>query len=268
MMFHILAKRHLRTLAEFAASNVLLGFDYDGTLAPIVADPTAARMRSSTHRLLARVAGCYPCAIISGRARNDLVKRVSDLPIVHLSGNHGLEPWGQHAARRSRVRDWVRVLQEQLEPYRGIAIEDKTYSLTIHYRRARPQREAMAAIQAAVGRLEGARSIGGKYAISLVPRGAPTKGAALERVRRLLACDTAIYVGDDETDEDAFGAGDSGRLLAIRVGAVAESKARYQLSNQGEIDDLLRTLAAFRARGGRGVAPRSAAPRSPRRGLL
>jgi hypothetical protein len=52
-------------------------------------------------------------------------------------------------------------------------------------------------------------------------------------VRRLLACDTAIYVGDDDTDEDAFGSAGSHRLLAIRVGRRA-------------VDELLRLLLEFR----------------------
>src|SRR5581483_12084952 len=80
VMRHILAERHQPTLAGFASSNVLLGFDYDGTLAPIVADPAAARMRPSTRRLLASVARRYPSVVISGRARRDLVRRVGAVP--------------------------------------------------------------------------------------------------------------------------------------------------------------------------------------------
>ena len=89
-------------------------------------------------------------------------------------------------------------------------------------------------------------SKGGKHAISLVPRSAPTKGVALERARRLLECDTAIYVGDDETDEDAFTAGHADRLLAIRIGVRRDSRAPYRLKNQAEIDDLLAALLGFR----------------------
>jgi trehalose 6-phosphate phosphatase len=69
---------------------------------------------------------------------------------------------------------------------------------------------------------------------------------ALEHVRRLLSCDAAIYVGDDQTDEDAFAAGPPDRLLAIRVGARRGSRARYTLRNQAEVDDLLRALVALR----------------------
>jgi trehalose 6-phosphate phosphatase len=243
---HILAKRHRTRLADFASSNVLLAFDYDGTLAPIVADPLAARMRPATRRLLTAVARRYPCAVISGRSRRDLITRVGSVPLFHLSGNHGLEPWAEDAAYRDRIRDWVRGLRARLAAHDGVVVEDKVYSVTVHYRQARHRRRALAAIAEAVGALKGARSLGGTNAISLVPRGAPTKGVALERTRRLLVCDTAIYVGDDQTDEDAFGAGHAHRLLAIRIGSRRGSRARYRLNNQPEIDELLRVLVALR----------------------
>jgi trehalose 6-phosphate phosphatase len=245
-MLHILAKRHIKTLADFAAANVLLAFDFDGTLAPIVDQPDRAYMRPATRRLLTSVARRYPVVVISGRARDDLMKRLGRVPVFHSSGNHGLEPWGQRVRYRSQVRGWADHLERQLAPHIGVVVEDKTYSLTVHFRRARHRNEAVAAIASAVGALKGARSLGGKDAVSLVPRGAPTKGVALERVRRLLVCDAAIYVGDDQTDEDAFTAGRRDRLLSILVGSERKSHARYRLKNQQEIDDFLRTLLALR----------------------
>ncbi len=247
-MLHILAPRHVHTLNDFAASNVLLAFDFDGTLAPIVPEPSAARMGSSTRRLLAAVARRYPCIVISGRARHDLLKRIGALPVFHVAGNHGLEPWGQSAAYASLVHDWVHQLAARLGGYDGLVIEDKTYSVAVHYRRAPSQRRAAAAIARAVRGLRGARTIGGRQTVNLVPRGAPHKGTALERARRLLACDTAIYVGDDDTDEDAFGSDRPDRLLAVRVGVRRQSRARYSLRNQAEIDDFLLTLLACRPR--------------------
>lgn len=245
-MLHILAERHIHTLASFAASNVLLAFDYDGTLAPIAADPAVAPMRASTRRLLARVAGRYPCVVISGRGIGDLIKRVAKIPVFHLSGNHGLEPWAQHSGYRTLVRDWVRRLGVSLASFPGVVIEDKTYSVTVHYRQSHRPRRALAAIRQAVRGLPESRSLVGKYAVSLVPRGAPTKGAALERARRLFVCDTAMYVGDDQTDEDVFAGAHADRLLTIRVGARRDSRARYYVTNQHEVDDLLRALLAFR----------------------
>ena len=96
-------------------------------------------------------------------------------------------------------------------------------------------------------RLRGARSLGGDHAFTLVPRGAPTKGAALERACQLFACESAIYIGDDRTDEEAFRVWTAERLLAIRVGMRARSGARYGLKHQAEIDDLLQALLGMRS---------------------
>ena len=224
MARQILSKRHARVLARFAASDVLVALDYDGTLAPIVSTPRKARMRPRTRQLLAAVAKRYPCVVISGRARDDVSARVSSVPIWHVAGNHGLEPWGEQAVYAARVRHWVRQLRP-LDDIDGVAIEDKTYSLTVHYRGARQKRLARRTIAAAIRRLRGARVIGGSEAFNVVPRGAPHKGQALEHARRLLACDKAIYVGDDETDEDAFAAGRSDRLLSLRIGHARRSRS-------------------------------------------
>jgi trehalose 6-phosphate phosphatase len=246
----ILSKRHAHVLAQFAASDVLVALDYDGTLAPIVSTPREARMRPRTRQLLSAVARRYPCVVISGRARDDVTARVSSVPVWHVAGNHGLEPWGEQAAYAARVRNWLRKLHRRLAPLDGVldgvAIEDKTYSLTIHFRRAKQKNRAKRAVASAVRTLRGARVIGGSEALNLVPRGAPHKGEALERARRLLACDKAIYVGDDETDEDAFAAARSDRLLSVRIGNARRSRATYRLKDQRQIDRFLRTLLTLR----------------------
>jgi trehalose 6-phosphate phosphatase len=248
---YILAKRNLSILERFVASNVLLAFDFDGTLAPIVRDPAAARLRASTRRLMRRVANRYTCVVISGRARHDLAARIGSLPIVHLAGNHGLEPWAPYEEYRAQVQGWIRQLTARLAHVPGIVVEDKSYSVTVHYRNARHPRLAASAIRRALRTLRGARSLGGDHAVALVPRGAPTKGAALERVCRLFASDSAIYVGDDHTDEEAFSVWPADRLLAIRIGLHGRSRARYGLRNQREIDELLRVLLAMRPPRGR-----------------
>ena len=245
-MAYILAQRHQSTLARFARSNVMIGFDYDGTLAPIVSVPARASMRGKTRRLLRAVARRYPCVVISGRDQADVARHVGSVPVWHVSGNHGIEPWARDEAYLPQVRDWVCRLQATLAPWAGVIIEAKRYSVTIHYRRARQKEPARKAINRAVRLLRGARVIGGKEAINLVPVGAPHKGAALERVRRQLACDTAIYVGDDETDEDVFANASTDQVLGIRVGRASDSRAAYWLKNQAEVDRLLQRLLTLR----------------------
>jgi trehalose 6-phosphate phosphatase len=242
----ILSKRHAHVLARFAASDVLVALDYDGTLAPIVSTPRKARMRPRTRQLLAAVAKRYPCVVISGRTRDDVTARVSSAPVWHVAGNHGLEPWGEQAAYAARVREWVQKLRRRLEGVDGVTIEDKTYSVTVHYRRARRKDRVRRAVSHALRSLRGARVIGGTEAFNVMPRGAPHKGEALERARRLLACDKAIYVGDDETDEDAFSAARADRLLSVRIGNSRRSRAAYRLKDQRQIDRFLRRLLSLR----------------------
>jgi trehalose 6-phosphate phosphatase len=250
-MTDILALRNHTILERYASTNLLVAFDYDGTLAPIVSTPDRAHMRPSTRRLLKQVATQYPCVVISGRSRDDLVDRLRDIPIVHVSGNHGLEPWAEEPRYIRQAQRWVQQLTPRLASHRGIVIENKTYSISIHYRAARDKLQALHAIECAIRDLRGVRQLGGRLVVNLLPKGAPTKGTALERARRLLVCDAALYVGDDETDEDVFEALGPEQLLSVRVGAIEGSRATYCLKHQGDIDRLLRRLAALRSPMGR-----------------
>lgn len=235
--------RDLATLQGFALSNVLLAFDYDGTLAPIAATPRAARMRAETRHLLTRVAANYPCVVISGRALDDVTRRLAGIPIWYVFGNHGLEPAG---GRPPLVSGWRDTLEAALPDTDGLVVEDKGHSITIHYRDVRDKAAAMVAIQQAISTLPGARALPGVEAVSLLPGGGRHKGVALQEARRRFNCDTAVYVGDDGTDEDAFGSGGPDQLLSIRVGRSGRSRARYCIERQEDIDALLRALATAR----------------------
>lgn len=256
-MRHILAGANLSVLQQFAWSHVLVAFDYDGTLAPIVQDPQEAWMRARTRALLAKVAQRYRCAVISGRAQWDLLRRMRGIGIVEAIGNHGLEP-SRHPGRFVKlVRAWLPKLERRLAGFAGVVIEDKGFSLAVHYRRSREKRRARAAIRQAIAALTDFRIINGKLVFNLVPEGAPHKGIALRSARARFKCDTAIYVGDDETDEDVFGLDEPGRLLAVRVGASVRSRADYFIRNQRSIDAFLKTLLACRLEGRQRTSPRA-----------
>jgi trehalose 6-phosphate phosphatase len=246
MMRHILSREGREVLAQMAWANVLLAFDYDGTLAPIVDDPPKAKMRRVTKNLLAKVSDRYPCTIISGRAHHDPALSFPEITLCALVGNHGLEPWRNPAEYETRVRRWTTLLEEQLGGLKGVQIEDKRLSLAIHYRASREKKVALAAIREAVAGLREARIVSGKLVVNVLPNGAPHKGIALQRVRDGQGCDTALYVGDDETDEDVFSLDQPGQLLGVRVGESRSSGAPYFLRDQSEIDELLRVLLAAR----------------------
>ena len=256
-MKNILAGSHRRLLEELAWSNVLLAFDYDGTLAPIVADPRRARMRRRTRALLQALAKLYRVVVISGRAREDARSRLRGVGLSQVVGNHGLEPGRGSRRYAACVRCWRGELDQAVAPFRGVTVEDKVCSVAIHYRRSREKKRARAAILRAATALGDVRVIGGKQVVNILPGGAPDKGQALERERERLRCDTAIYVGDDETDEHVFTLDQPGRLLTIRVGPKRTSAAAYYIANQHAIDELLRALLQYRRRSERGPSGRA-----------
>jgi trehalose 6-phosphate phosphatase len=247
MAGNILTPGNLRALAAFASSNVLLAFDYDGTLAPIAPTPESARMRPATRRWLTRIAQRYPCVVISGRPLDDLEKRLDSIPVWYLFGNHGFEPHAGSDEHVTRVRDWAERLRAQLPVEEGLIIEHKKYSVTVHYRRVRDKQRVRKAIVDAVQQLPDVRTVGGAEALNLLPSGGANKGVAVQQARVMFACHTAIYVGDDDTDEDAFASAPPDRMLSIRVGSRGPSRARYRLRSQRDIDALLQHLLHFRA---------------------
>ena len=245
-MTYLFTRAHRDLLDMFARSNVLLAFDYDGTLAPLVNAPARATMRVSTRRLLMRASKLYPCVVITGRAQGDALGRLRGVEVCRVVGNHGAEPSPGAKTMRRRVQQWLPVLKSRLSQRQGVMVEDKGFSVTVHYRQARQRNAARRAILTAARSLNDVRIIGGKLAVNFLVPDAPHKGLALERERAHFACDTVIYVGDDETDEDVFQLDRPGRLLSIRVGQKRTSAAPYYIRNQPEIDRLLGILVALR----------------------
>lgn len=247
-MRRILARESRALLEQLAWSKVLLGFDFDGTLAPIVADPARAMMRPRTRALLSQVAQRYPCVVISGRAQTDVAARVRGSGLAEVVGNHGVEPWASTTGFLRQVEGWQPELARALSACRGVVIENKGLSVAVHYRRSREKKKARALILKAVAKLDKVRVIGGKQVINVLPEGAPHKGIALERAREAHGCDTALFVGDDATDEDVFTLDQPGQLVTVRVGASRASAAAYCLRTQSEIDVLLQRLIDLRPR--------------------
>jgi trehalose 6-phosphate phosphatase len=241
----ILAPEHQRTLAGFAWSNVLLAFDYDGTLAPIAPRPEEAHMRPATRDLLASVSTVYPTIVISGRALADVTAMLSTVPLWYVYGNHGLEPPAPGQRAPEDASTWAAQLAPRLPASLGIRIEDKGLTLTLHFRGVPDRARAVAAIEEAIQLLPGVSVLRGNEAINLLPLGGGHKGVALTQARTTFACHQAIYVGDEDTDEPAFAAGGD-RTLAIRVEPSERSRAGYHLGTQIDIDTLLQTLLDLR----------------------
>jgi trehalose 6-phosphate phosphatase len=189
----------------------------------------------------------FPTAVISGRGRDDVLGRITGCEAKYVIGNHGLEPTAASAWTQSSLDEARASFERVAAQVPGVDVEDKRYSLAIHYRRSRSKRAALRAIHRVIGRLASPlRVIPGKYVVNLVPPGTPHKGDALVALRTLEKADTSLYVGDDATDEDVFRLDQPGRLLTVRVGRSVTSAASYFLKGQRDIDPLLRALIQHR----------------------
>ncbi len=244
---HILNPRHLPTLAGFAASNVLLAFDYDGTLAPIVERPDAARLPDDVQSCLAGLARRTEVAIITGRGVDD-ARRMLRFEPRYLVGNHGLEGlpgWTERAQAFARLaRDWRDAIAQCAAIHdAGVTLEDKHYSLSLHYRRAANPYAAHKAIRQCVGALDPPpRVIEGKAVVNLLPPDAPDKGDALRALIGETHCSNVLYVGDDDTDETVFGL-HLPSVLTLRVEPAADSEAALFLRDQREVYTLMQHIA-------------------------
>ncbi|MFO1329662.1 MAG: trehalose-phosphatase [Rubrivivax sp.] len=227
----------------------LLAFDFDGTLAPIVARPADAHPPAALSACLAALAARLPVAVLSGRSVADLRTRLGFEP-RHLVGSHGADdpsdPEG--TARRTRALDPLRArlhTQGVALATAGVVVEDKGASIALHHRRAASGERAQAAIAAALHDAPpGLARFGGKRVVNLVAAGSPDKADALLALVERCDADVALFAGDDVNDEPVFERAPSG-WLTLRVGRMpAPTAARWRVDGCAALTRLLAQLLA------------------------
>jgi trehalose 6-phosphate phosphatase len=245
-MKHVLARGQQKLLARFVRARVLLAFDFDGTLAPLVAKANDAAMRPRTAKLFNAVAHRYPCVIVTGRRARDIRRRLANAPVAAVVGNHGADSALDRADVRRTVATALRVIAPIVSREPGSWIENKTYSLSVHFRPGPTTDSHLAELRRAVATIPKAGLVPGKNVLNVVAADAPDKGGAVEQLLRSLRCDRVLFVGDDETDEHVFHRMPRSKLIGIRIGPAPHSKAEYFLDRQSDIDRLLSLLLALR----------------------
>jgi trehalose 6-phosphate phosphatase len=242
---NILGREAQSELIEFLAKDPLLVFDYDGTLCPIVAHASQAVISPETRTLLRSLCDSSICILLSGRARKDVLPLVDGIPFAQVVGSHGedwLVPHAGEKARHAKMDRAYRQLMAEIGHLEGVVVENKGYSLSVHYRHARNRRAAKTKIVAAVARLRELRAIGGKEVFNLLPRESGGKGEALRDLKKMFGKREALFVGDDMTDEDGFALPARERIFKIRVGYGAKSRADYYIPSQKDIGKLLKII--------------------------
>lgn len=247
-MTYLLSEEGCQALRALAEKPILYAFDFDGTLAPISSDRDAVKIPYSVSTWLKELARRVPCAVVSGRALADLAPRIEGAA-PHLIGNHGLEsPCTDPATligAENVCAGWMtRVRTDFAQPLKryGVEVENKRYSLTFHCRGAEEQAKIGSPLLLLLAQVNPApRLILGKASVNVLPTGKYGKGPATLALMVHLRRTGLFFIGDDDTDENVF-ALPEGLVMGVRVGKQAESRAKFYLKHQGEIEELIRFL--------------------------
>jgi trehalose 6-phosphate phosphatase len=264
---------HDAVRTRLAGAPLVVMLDVDGTLAPIAPRPELAQVPATTSQCVAALAaGAHVIvALVSGRAAAD-ARRLVRVANTWVIGNHGYEivsPDGESLVDpqvepyRNLVAQAGRRLEPRLAHVAGVIVEDKRWTLSVHYRLADP---------AVVPRVRGlvedtAQALGlhitdGKMVFEIRPPARVDKGTAVltlaARLHALGEGASLVFIGDDRTDEDAFRALRLRQRNSVTVRVAPDENtgtaAEFAVADPEEV---LRFLEWLRAE--RGAAPRRAA---------
>lgn len=237
------------------AEQIFLFLDYDGTLTPIVSHPEKAHLSEDVKVLLSNLKKNRRIllAIVSGRSLRDIRNRIG-LKGVYYVGNHGFEIFEPRHGMKlfvskrivhalGQIRDR---LKDQFREVEGILLEDKGYVLAVHYRNVDPRRVPPLLMKLKEETMNSTASLClgfGKYVFEVRPKSTVNKGVAILELLNHAVPDKVlpIYIGDDQTDEDAFKAL-KGRGMTIFVGSQGPFSACYQVNDPSEVFQFLKIV--------------------------
>jgi trehalose 6-phosphate phosphatase len=234
--------------------RIFLFLDYDGTLVPIRRSPELAVLRPSRRRLLEQLSQNAFVCIVSGRSLADIQDLASIKNIAYI-GNHGLEisyrscRWIHPEAKRIGpvLRSVLERIRRKTGDWPGLLVEDKGLTGSIHYRRlsAPLPKELRDMVEHEVGlKSRELRLTEGKKVFEIRPNIEFDKGRGVRELIRWLDVKQPalrIYIGDDQTDEDAFRALRRNGIT-ILVGKRRNSHARSRLPDVAAVWKFLGAL--------------------------
>lgn len=266
-----------------SGKRIVMFLDYDGTLSPIVEDPERAFMSDEMRTTVKEIAFHFPTAIITGRSREKVYEFVQ-LPELYYAGSHGMDIRGpaescngvaaegtkaldekgnavvlfQPASEFALVINEVfKLLDDKAKKVPGAQVEHNKFCVTVHFRRVKEENWVALAeqVQNVLQSYPNLCVNQGRKILEIRPSIAWNKGKALEYLLKSLGLGNRsdvfpIYMGDDQTDEDAFKVLSRKKLgLAVLVSSIAkETNAVSSLRDPGEVLEFLRRLVKWKRR--------------------
>lgn len=188
--------------------------DVDGTISPVAPTPQQASVSPLCHHYLSLLCSHLALvAAVSGRPAAEVKDMIRIDGMVYI-GNHGLERWTEgHIELFKDTQDYSKVIKDiinditPLLSIKGVIIEDKGITATVHYRLCPEPQSVEKAILAAIEaspQARGLRIIQERMAIDLIPQVEVNKGTATIDLVQEYNLQGCIYLGNDTTDIDAF----------------------------------------------------------------
>ncbi|WP_434591366.1 trehalose-phosphatase [Streptomyces sp. A5-4] len=203
--------------------RAVVGLDFDGTLAEIVADPEQARAHPGAVPALAALAPRVgSVAVITGRPAGVAVRYggfagVPGLEHLVVLGHYGAERWDavSGTVHAPAPHPGVRAARAELPGFldgigawRGSWIEEKGQAVAVHTRRAADPQAAFEALRGPLAELAARHGLivePGRLVLELRPPGVD-KGVALGEYVHEVDASCVLYAGDDLGDLAAFAA--------------------------------------------------------------
>ncbi|WP_329273485.1 trehalose-phosphatase [Streptomyces sp. NBC_01451] len=241
-------------LARPAGAVVVL--DFDGTLAPIVADPEQARAHPDSLPALSALAPLVASvAVLTGRPAGVAVRHggfagVPGLEHLVVLGHYGTERWDAVTGTVSApaphpgvaaVRAELPGFLERFGAWQGTWIEEKGRALAVHTRRAADPQAAFEALREPLADLATGHGLivePGRFVLELRPPGMD-KGVALEKYLRETGATSVLYAGDDLGDLPAFAAVEKLRQNGVPGLLVCSGNSTEAVTELAERADLV-----------------------------
>jgi alpha,alpha-trehalase len=207
------------------------------------------------------LADVCPTVIVSGRGREDVSDLVG-LDNLYYAGSHGFDIAGpagtevRHeigAEFRPILEQVARSFAEQMADIEGALIEDKKFSIAVHYRLVAdenvPRMER--AVDRAVAEHPQLKKAQGKKVFEVRPQLEWDKGKAVLWLLEALGLDSddvvPLYVGDDVTDEDAFAALQDRGLGVLVAERPRETHATLSLRDTDQVGEFLQLVSSWQS---------------------
>ncbi len=242
--------------AFFKRGKPVFFLDYDGTLTPIVNRPQDAIISKSMQDAVRALSEKYTVAIVSGRMRED-VENLVGIDNLFYAGSHGFDIRGPgFSLVQAKAEEVISVvdkvitrLKRELKDMKGILIEEKKFSVAVHYRLLDNQANLpniKEIVNNIIAEHESLRLLSGKKVFEILPNIPWDKGQAIRWIMKALdiswdkSC--VMYIGDDTTDEYAFrtiNTRGSGILVSSKD---SPSSARFVLNDPNEVGELFEKI--------------------------